>query len=511
MLGETPGFRRTLLPDPGTAWAASLRPCRWHAHRQPDGPQELKEVRELSGRARRTTLPLNAATQQEGQETDTRRDAHFLVGPMRLRADRQVIPVFARAKGRLGLALAVRGGQHLLRGPGVVIGQEQALPHDRSVQKGPGRISALPRQASGPFPARMVGDVQHLVALWPGLPGGKAPPRRSRCPGTTPRCGHSLLPLLEGLQACGQGLLEAAHLPQTARGADAQDEGTRGPPARPLTPRDGASGTGARASGRIQARGKGHAGRGVLGDSGGHRVPRASVDKRLVRFRGVPCVVDAGALRTVANAMFHALTHGGQSIWQLWGSDDLAFVYGRLERNMAVAGHQERQAARTQLRPCLLGVATRGQGRAVIPTGDGGKKGGGVVEERLAWQGKCLAHLPGQVRCERFSGAVEHGIHLVPNVLTGARRRTAGKEMGERGPWRPGGPPPLGARPDSPLDRREEEGCPDGERAAGRGEVTLQKLHEAEALRHGFQRRDGPRLRGAYGALRFAVGQQTLQ
>jgi hypothetical protein len=70
--------------------------------------------------------------------------------------------------------------------------------------------------------------------------------------------------------------------------------------------------------------------------------------------------------------------------------------------------------------------------------------------------------------------------------------RAEGKEMRERGALRPGGPAPLGARPDGAIDRGEEERCPDGERAPGQGEVTIHKRHQAEAIRHGFQRRHVP-------------------
>ncbi len=88
---ETPGFRLTLLQDPGTAWAAPLRTRGLHDHRQPDGAEQIEEVREVPGIARRATLTLNESAQQEGQETDKSVHAHLLVCPMILRADRQVV------------------------------------------------------------------------------------------------------------------------------------------------------------------------------------------------------------------------------------------------------------------------------------------------------------------------------------------------------------------------------------------------------------------------------------
>ena len=59
MMVETPGFRLTLLQDPGTAWAAPLRTRGLHDHRQPDGAEQIEEVREVPGIARRATLTLN--------------------------------------------------------------------------------------------------------------------------------------------------------------------------------------------------------------------------------------------------------------------------------------------------------------------------------------------------------------------------------------------------------------------------------------------------------------------
>ena len=83
--------------------------------------------------------------------------------------------------------------------------------------------------------------------------------------------------------------------------------------------------------------------------------------------------------------------------------------------------------------------------------------------------------------------------------------------MRERGALRPGGPAPLGARPDGAIDRGEEERGTDGERAPGQREVTIHKRHQAETIRHGFQRRHVPVLVGAHRELRFAVGKQALQ
>ena len=114
MMGETPGSRLTRFQAPGTTWAASLRTRGLHDHRQPDGAEQIKEVREVSSLAPRATLPCNEAAQQEGQQTDKSGHAHLLVGPMILRADRQVVHGFALATGRRGLTLAVLGCHALL-------------------------------------------------------------------------------------------------------------------------------------------------------------------------------------------------------------------------------------------------------------------------------------------------------------------------------------------------------------------------------------------------------------
>ena len=82
-----------------------LRTRGLHDHRQPDGAEQIEEVREVPGITRRATFTLNELAQQEGQETDKRVHAHLLICPMILRADRQVVHVFELAEGRLCLAL----------------------------------------------------------------------------------------------------------------------------------------------------------------------------------------------------------------------------------------------------------------------------------------------------------------------------------------------------------------------------------------------------------------------
>jgi hypothetical protein len=76
--------------------------------------------------------------------------------------------------------------------------------------------------------------------------------------------------------------------------------------------------------------------------------------------------------------------------------------------------------------------------------------------------------------------------------LARACGRAKGAERRARGALRPGGPAPLGARPDGTRPRGEQARGPDGERAPGQGEVTLPQRHQAEAIRHGVQRRHVP-------------------
>ena len=112
----------------------------------------------------------------------------------------------------------------------------------------------------------------------------------------------------------------------------------------------------------------------MLGHQGCHVVPRASVDERLIRFRVVALVVHEGEVLNVAHDALHPLADGGQGVWKLLGIDDITFVHLRIERNLAVPGHQQGEAKLTEVGPFLLGVAALGQDGAFIAAGDVGKE-----------------------------------------------------------------------------------------------------------------------------------------
>src|SRR5712691_10929280 len=97
MMVETPGFRLTILQDPYTVGTAATRARGPQEHRQPDGAEQIEQAGEAALIPQRATLALNEAAQKEREEADEGMHVDFLVCPMVLGADGQVVDIFKLA------------------------------------------------------------------------------------------------------------------------------------------------------------------------------------------------------------------------------------------------------------------------------------------------------------------------------------------------------------------------------------------------------------------------------
>ena len=143
-----------------------------------------------------TTFALNQTAEEVRQETEKGVDPHLLIRPMILRANRPMVDVFELPKGRFHLALALIGQDNLFCRPVMLIRHEQPFAKYCGFQGIQGDLINRPRQAVGPFPSRVIGNLEHVVDV-------VARPQRlhplARAGGgtrATARFGSRVLPLL---------------------------------------------------------------------------------------------------------------------------------------------------------------------------------------------------------------------------------------------------------------------------------------------------------------------------
>jgi hypothetical protein len=126
-------------------------------------------------------------------------DAHLLIGPVIWGAHRQVIDIFALPERRLRVALPLRGQHDILSRPVMVIRHEEALAKYCGLQRVESGLIDLPGQAVLPLAPRVVGNLEDVLEVVPGLQSRYPLLHPGRTAGTTAGLGEGLLPLLEGL------------------------------------------------------------------------------------------------------------------------------------------------------------------------------------------------------------------------------------------------------------------------------------------------------------------------
>ena len=105
---------------------------------------------------------------------------------------------------------------------------------------------------------------------------------------------------------------------------------------------------------------------------------------------------------------------------------------------------------------------------------------------------------PRQLRCDSFQGGLGDNVQLIPNVLASEGGGLESKQMRPRGALRPLRPTALGARPDGAVQGCEQQRGPDGKRATGVRQGTINERPEAQTLGHGFECCDIAMLGRAY-------------
>jgi hypothetical protein len=141
----------------------------------------------------------------------------------------------------------------------------------------------------------------------------------------------------------------------------------------------------------------------------------------------------------------------------------VALLDGGRKRALPLPRDAQREAARAQSAPLVLGVPAWREGRALVATGQRGKKGRGVVAERIALELTSVDHCACEGGRARVSSQPGDGRQLRPAVRTRQGFRGEVAEAGPRGPGRPSGPGPRGARPDRTVERGADQGRAHGE------------------------------------------------
>ena len=114
------------------------------------------------------------------------------------------------------------------------------------------------------------------------------------------------------------------------------------------------------------------------------------INQRLIGFGVVAFIVDQGEVLDLPNELLYPLADCRQGVRKLFGIDAVTLIDIGVKRNLAVAGHQQRETALAQVPPLLLGVAALGQLRAQVSRGQIGKKVRGVIEERIETERKLI-------------------------------------------------------------------------------------------------------------------------
>ena len=401
---EPPSFWGTVFQDPCAAWAATTRPCRPHKQCQTDGTEPLHHMGEATERAHGTTFGLHQTAEAVRQETAQGVDPPLLIRPMIWWANRHMVDGFALPTGRFHVALAWRGQEHRCCRPVMVIRHEPPCAKPCGFQALQGDLSNRPRQAVGPFPSRVRGHLSHVVEVL--AHPHRLPPLARAGGGTraTARFGARVVPLLQGVEACGARLVQAPHGAATPRWADAQHQRALCPPQGAATARDEPMRHGARPHGRRRPGGHRHAVGMLRGPQGGHSVHGEGLSQGVMGLGVLPCIVDAGAIRDLAHELLDPRPDGGEGVGQRRGIDLVPLIDRGREGHLPLTGCQQGATAWAQVRALRLRVAAWRQCRTGVRAGESGKKVRGVVAERLQRARTLVQHRAGPCRFERLQG-----------------------------------------------------------------------------------------------------------
>jgi len=114
-------FRVGFLKLPGAAGAALGG---LENHGQADSCQAIQESREASCPAVAAGLMLDGSCQKQGRQTDEGVNADFLVGPVELRPDGQMLVILELPERGFRLGLAAGGRKDFLVRPAMAVGDE---------------------------------------------------------------------------------------------------------------------------------------------------------------------------------------------------------------------------------------------------------------------------------------------------------------------------------------------------------------------------------------------------
>jgi len=283
--------------------------------------------------------------EQEGKQTDERMHVDFLVGPVVLGPESQVLVVFDLAKDGFDLALAPVGQDDILGGPLVTVRDNDPLAEDLRLQMLESGVIDPVLESILTLTVWVVVDVEHLAEVLPGEEQVDALANRFRAAWSGAGLAQLFLPFRECLESFHKMLPEAADLAGTQTFADEEHHGTLGPPDLMSAPvHRHALQPAALRQGLILIELDGHEVLVMGRYEGGHVAEGRLIHQGLVGLRKVPLVVDHRELLEIHREFGQPFPDPAEGVGKEPGVDLVPLVHLAAQGDLSIPRDQQRKA-----------------------------------------------------------------------------------------------------------------------------------------------------------------------